>query len=218
MILRYYGHSLFTLSLESGIVVATDPYGAYRDYPRRKLRADIVTVSHHHHDHDAVDMIEGHPTIYDQAGKFCPAPDLTLIGVETKHDQVNGAQRGNNLIFIIEAEGLHIVHMGDIGHLLIDSQRRMIGSPDVLMVPVGGVFTTDAEAAAANVRLLNPRVTIPMHYRTQYSQDMPIQTEEPFLALMRHNPEPMPLCRLTLGDISERPPVIRMAIVPPNDA
>lgn len=212
MILRYYGHSLFTLTLENGTVILTDPYGSFYDYPRHSFDADIVTVSHQHHDHNAVDMVRGAPTVIDNPGVASPMPGLILTGVASKHDAANGAKRGDNIIFIMEAEGLKLVHMGDIGHVLTDRQRHQIGTPDVLMIPVGGNFTTDAETAVENVRLLRPRVTIPMHYQTKFDRDMPIQTEKPFLSLMHAQPDPMPLCRFTKGDLNQRPSVILMAV------
>jgi L-ascorbate metabolism protein UlaG (beta-lactamase superfamily) len=212
MILRYYGHSLFTLTLENGLVILTDPYGDFCNYPRARLGANVVTISHHHFDHDSVAMVVGNPTVIDGAGVHAPAAGLVITGVPSKHDERGGARRGDNLIFVIEAEGLKIVHMGDIGHTVDDRQRNAIGTPDVLMLPVGGTFTTDAAAAAENVRLLRPRVAIPMHYRTRYNTEMNIQTEKPFLELMKAAPTPIPLCRITKGDIGERPPVILMDI------
>lgn len=212
MILTYYGHSMFTLTLENGMTILTDPYGDFYQYPKHRLTADVITVSHHHHDHDAVEMVEGHPQIFDQAGVFVPANDIILTAIPSKHDASNGVQRGDNLIFSIETEGLKIVHMGDIGHHLTARQRMSIGTPDVLLIPVGGYYTIDAAAAADTVRLLRPRVTIPMHYSTIYSAGTPIEDEKPFLTLMNANPKPMPICRLSFGDMSERPSVILMDI------
>ncbi len=212
MILRYYGHSLFTITLENGLVILTDPYGDFYDYPRTRLSANVVTISHHHFDHDSIAMVVGNPTIIDEPGVHAPATGLIITGVPSKHDDRNGARRGDNLIFVIEAEGLKLVHMGDIGHVVGDRQRHAVGTPDVLMLPVGGTYTTDAAAAAENVRILRPRITIPMHYRTRYNAEMTIQTEKPFLDLMKADPAPMPLVRLTKGDIGERPPVILMEI------
>jgi L-ascorbate metabolism protein UlaG (beta-lactamase superfamily) len=218
MLLRYYGHSLFTLTMESGFVLLTDPYGDFFDYPHHRLKADVVTVSHHHRDHDSLEMIVGQPTVVDQEGVSSPVSGLLITGVPSKHDAQNGQKRGDNMIFVIEAEGLKLVHLGDLGHVLNERQRNAIGRPDVLMTPVGGTYSTDAAAAAENVRLLRPRVTIPMHYRTQYDEQMPIDTEEPFLQLMGANPTPMPLCRLTKGDLQERPEVLLMAVLGANSA
>lgn len=218
MILTYYGHSMFTLALENGQTLLMDPYGDFYQYPKHRLPADMVTVSHHHHDHDAVEMAEGHPQIFDQAGVFAPARDVILTAIPSKHDAVNGAQRGDNLIFVIEAEGLKIVHMGDIGHRLTTRQRLSIGTPDVLLIPVGGYYTIDASMAAETVRLLRPRVTLPMHYRTIYTKEMPIDDEKPFLSLMNAAPKPMPVCRFSYGDMSERPNVMLMDITTSSSA
>lgn len=212
MILRYYGHSLFTIQLESGYTILTDPYGTFYDYPQRPLQADLVTVSHHHHDHDALDMVTGYQTVLDRAGHYEPSAGLTAMAIPCWHDDMQGQKRGPNLIFVLEAEGLRIAHMGDLGHTLDAALVKAIGTIDVLLMPVGGTYTVDARAAVQNVALLRPRVTIPMHYRTRFSMDMPITDEKPFLTLMGISPEPMPLVRLTKGDISERPPVLLMQV------
>lgn len=214
MILRYLGHSMFILAMENGFTLVTDPYGSFYTYPKRNMRADAVTVSHYHHDHDAIECISGDPFILDQAGVVSPVAGLSVTGIESQHDAEGGAKRGRNLIFVIETEGLRIVHLGDLGHILLPRQRKAIGKPDVLMSPVGGTYTTDAFAAFENVRLLKPRITVPMHYRTPFSDEMPIDTEEGFIALFGEMPEPMSVCRLTKNDISERRPLLRMAVTP----
>lgn len=216
MIVRYYGHSLFTFTLESGTVLLTDPYGAFYGYPQRTLHADVVTVSHHHHDHDSLAMVSGKPVVIDLAGAHSPAPGVKVTGTPTWHDGEGGSKRGGNLVFVIEAEGLRIAHLGDLGHVLAERQRAAIGPVDVALVPVGGLYTTDAAVAAQNVRLLAPRLTIPMHYRTPYDPDMPIETEAPFLALMGVKCEPLPLLRLTAGDLGERPAVLLLAVTDPD--
>jgi L-ascorbate metabolism protein UlaG (beta-lactamase superfamily) len=214
MILRYYGHALFTLQLESGYTILTDPYGSFHDYPVRMLQADLVSVSHHHFDHDALGMVAGKPVVLDTEEPFLPAQDVCVRTVASWHDARHGALRGPNLIFVFEAEGLRVVHLGDLGHVLSAEQAKAIGTPDVLLTPVGGTYTTDAAGAARNVALLHPRVTIPMHYQTRYSMDLPITDEKPFLQLSGADPKPMALCRFTSGDISERPPVMLMQVTP----
>ena len=212
MIIRYYGHSLFTMTLENGFTILTDPYGDFYQYPKRTLRADVVTVSHHHHDHDSLNIVTGQPVVLDKQGVFTPARGVVITGVPSKHDAQSGAQRGDNLIFTVEAEGLRLTHLGDLGHVLTAAQRQAIGTPDVLFTPVGGYYTTDAQTAFENVALLKARIAIPMHYRTAFDMEMPIDTEKPFLALMQATPLPMRVCRLTKPDLSERPAVILMAV------
>lgn len=184
MILRYYGHALFTITLKDKTTILTDPYGRFCRYPRRSLDADIVTISHHHYDHDSLEMVQGRPFVVDEAGYYLPKDDIVLMGVSSYHDNHTGLRRGKNIIFVIEVEGLRIVHLGDLGHLPDEQQQEKIGTPDLLMIPVGGTFTLDASRAKQCVDMLKPRTTIPMHYQTRYSEDLGIATEQEFVQLM----------------------------------
>lgn len=211
MILRYWGHSFFTMTLESGTVIAFDPYGDFYAYPKRHIRADVCLISHHHHDHDGVELIEQGAQIIDTAGTHRMA-DVNIVGVATWHDEVQGAKRGANTFFVVEAEGMRIGHAGDLGHVPDARQLRQIGPLDVLMLPVGGYYTIDPKTALRVRDLLRPTVTIPMHYRTQYDEEMPIASLADFLALAQAEDTQMPLARIAGADASERPPVITLAI------
>jgi L-ascorbate metabolism protein UlaG (beta-lactamase superfamily) len=191
MLLRYFGHSLFTVTLSCGTIILTDPYNRFCRYPRRELKADIVTISHHHYDHDALEIVKGKPAVLDEAGYFLPADGVVVTGVPTYHDNHIGARRGKNIVFCIEAEGVRLVHLGDLGHLPDDAQREAIGRPDVLFVPVGGTFTLDAARAAQCVELLKPRMTVPMHYQTRFSMDLGVAPVTEFLQLMHACPKPV---------------------------
>lgn len=210
MIIEYYGHSMFCLTLADGVKIIMDPYGAVGTYPKRTLSADICTVSHHHFDHDAVETSEGSPVIIETEGVHTPKDGIRITGIPTFHDETNGSKRGSNLIFVIEADGLKIVHLGDLGHLLSNTQVAAIGKPDILMLPVGGYYTIDASTALQVMKQLQPAVTIPMHYQTSASMDMPITPVADFLQLLPISPEPMKLCRITPEDIAERPAVLWM--------
>lgn len=211
MIIRYYGHALFSLSLESGKEIVMDPYGALYGYPSRTLPADVCTISHHHFDHDGVSMLTGTPVLIDTQGVHHPLPDVVITGIPSFHDEAGGAKRGQNLIFVVEAEGLRIAHLGDLGHPLDDAQLAAVGTPDILMVPVGGHYTIDAATALQLIRAVSPRVAIPMHYRTKASgADVPIAPVADFLKLAKVSPEPMRLLRVTAGDVGERPPILLM--------
>lgn len=213
MILKYYGHAFFTVSLENGKVIALDPYGEFYDYPKRCLKADYCLVSHHHHDHDGVEKcLEPGVEVIDTAGVHKPGSDVTVRSVATWHDDRQGALRGSNLIHIIEAEGLRIAHAGDLGHLPDAQQLKQIGRVDVLLVPVGGYYTIDAQTALELCRLLQPVCAVPMHYRTKYDPDMPVAELKDFLALTKAEDTQMPLVRITKADLLERPSVITMAI------
>jgi len=213
MILRYMGHAFFTMTLESGTTIAFDPYGDFYDFPKRKVQADICLMSHHHHDHDGVGCIADGAQMIDQTGTT-KAKDVRIIGVPTWHDEAQGAKRGPNTFYVVEAEGLRIGHAGDLGHVPTAEQVRQIGRLDVLMLPVGGFYTIDGETALEVCRLLQPVTMIPMHYRTKYDEDMPISTLADFMKLAKAEDTQMPLVRIVKEDVLERPQVMTLAIQP----
>ena len=212
MILTYEGHSFFTLALESGPVIAFDPYGDFYAYPKRAVRADVCLISHHHHDHDGVASLLPGAQFIDRPGRYRPLEGVTVLGVPVWHDEKQGALRGPNTFFVVEAEGMRLGHAGDLGHLLERETLRKIGPLDVVMMPVGGYYTIDAETVAENVRRLGAAVAIPMHYRTVYDPEMPIAELEAYLRLTDAENQQMPLLRLTKGDMDQRPSVITMQI------
>ena len=152
--------------------------------------------------------LTGEYKIIDTAGKVQPAPDVRLTGIFCCHDHHNGAHRGQNLLFVLESEGLRIAHLGDLGHIPTPAQVRELGRVDVLLLPVGGYYTIDAQSAAALCHRVQPRMIIPMHYRTQANADWPIAPVEDFLSAMDAQDAPrMPLLRVTAKDLSEQPRV-----------
>ena len=92
---------------------------------------------------------------------------IEISGIEVFHDESSGAERGKNTIFKMKIDGMNVVHLGDLGHALSEGDVKDIGSVDVLFVPVGGYFTIDAAAAEAITKTLNPKVVVPMHYKTE---------------------------------------------------
>lgn len=212
MILRYYGHSLFTLTSDEGKVLLTDPYGEFYDYPTHELFADVVTVSHQHHDHNSIDMVTGAPVIVEELGEQI-ARGISITGFQTYHDDVKGLKRGTNTCYLIEMDGLRFLHLGDLGYELGEDEIKAFGNVDVLMIPVGGFYTLEPEKAADVMKRIDAKVTIPMHYRTDYSSNMPIQPVERFLGLAGGAKEPVPMLRLTKEDISEREPLIVMDVI-----
>ena len=181
MIIRHIGHAEFLIETESGMRIVTDPYGEGCGYPVRKIRADAALVSHEHHDHNAVENLEGLQTIIDREGIYTLAADVRVMALKGYHDDVQGAMRGKTLLFLLEAEGLRIVHLGDLGCRLNEEQTRLLARPDVLMIPVGGFFTIDGKTARETADVLQPAVTLPMHYKTKYNADWPISGPEDFL-------------------------------------
>lgn len=208
MLIRYRGHAEFLL--QSGQTrMLTDPYDDHVGYRTENTEADFVTVSHGHGDHAYTQKVTGDPVIVNRTGTCCPAPGVTLTGIESVHDDKDGTLRGQNIIFVAEWEDLRIVHLGDQGTALTEEQLGLIGTPDILFIPVGGFFTIDGGQAAAIVRQLKPRITIPMHYKTKVNASWPIGDESAFLQAMGvKDIQSMPLIRVTKGDISCQPGVV----------
>ena len=183
MLIKHIGHAEFLIETESGVRIVTDPYDASCGYPLQKITTDVVFVSHHHHDHDAVENLKGEPRIIDTAGSFTPESGVKITAVRGFHDDAGGSKRGETLLFLIETEELRIVHLGDLGCALSAEQLEILKAPDVLMIPVGGFFTIDGKQAQETAAQLDARIILPMHYRTEYNKDWPISGPEAFLSL-----------------------------------
>lgn len=182
MLFQHIGHAEFLIENENGVRIATDPYDASCGYPLHSVYADIALVSHHHHDHDAVDNLKGKPLVIDTAGVSMPEAEVKITAIRGFHDDAGGNKRGETLLFLIETEGLRIVHLGDLGCAPDSEQLEILKKPDVLMIPVGGFYTIDAVQAKETAAQLGARIILPMHYRTEYNRDWPISDPEPFLS------------------------------------
>lgn len=210
MLIRHIGHAEFLIETESGVRIVTDPYDGSCGYPLRKVAADIALVSHHHHDHDAVDTLTGEPRVFDSEGEYTPEPDVRITAVKGWHDDAEGAKRGGTLMFLIRAEGLRVVHLGDLGCGLDESQLEQLKNPDILMIPVGGFYTIDGKQAAETAERLHARIILPMHYKTQYNSDWPITGPEPFLAAFAEQEisRGAEALRVAAGDLECHPRVV----------
>jgi L-ascorbate metabolism protein UlaG (beta-lactamase superfamily) len=167
MKVKYLGHATFVITSNKGVRIITDPYETTPDltYGEITESADIVTVSHKHFDHGNVAAVRGNPVVINRAGRS-EAKGIEFNGIASYHDEAGGSLRGDNIIFCLELDGVRVCHLGDLGHRLDDKQLKEIGSVDVLLIPVGGVYTIDAKVATEVCDQLKPRVIIPMHYRT----------------------------------------------------
>lgn len=208
MLILHHGHSEFLLETADGFRILTDPFDAHVGYPMKKVACDAVTISHGHGDHCFVEKAEGSIVVADEQGVTHLASHVKAIGVPCFHDECKGQKRGKNLVFVLEAEGLRIAHLGDLG-AWDDALVEAIGHVDILLVPVGGYYTIDAASAAKLCRRITPRIIIPMHYKTEVNADWPIAPVDDFLALMNAQDAPrMPLLRVTKEDLSEQPALI----------
>ena len=200
MKITWLGHACFAVESE-GWRIVLDPY-TMDTYPPLHTYGNAVFCSHGHADHNYAEAVE-----LRRGGR----DSFTVETVATFHDEKGGALRGGNLMHILRAEGLTVVHCGDLGHFPTEEQLAAITNADALLIPVGGFYTIDAKTAYDAVQAVRPRMVIPMHYKTAVNADWPVTDEKPFLRLMgAENVSPMPLLRVTKQDLSEQPALALM--------
>jgi len=167
MKIKWLGHACFLITSKGGLRIITDPYtvGEGINYSPIEEAADIVVVSHEHDDHNNVGAVQGKPEVVKGSGTKT-AKGIGFRGVATYHDTSQGKQRGLNTVFCFNLDDIKFCHLGDLGHLLSPGQVSEIGAVDILFIPVGGFYTIDAVDASRVCDQLNPKVTIPMHFKT----------------------------------------------------
>jgi L-ascorbate metabolism protein UlaG (beta-lactamase superfamily) len=177
--IKWLGHASFLITSSTGIKVITDPYAIEERlrYGEIKESADIVTVSHDHHDHSNVNTVRGNPEV---ARGTTEIKGIQVKGIHAYHDEAQGEKRGKNTIFYLKVDGVKVCHLGDIGHQLDSQHIAEIGEVDVLLVPVGGYYTVDATTAGLICKQLKPKVIIPMHFKTSKCT-FPISSVDNFL-------------------------------------
>jgi len=165
MKIEWIGHACFRLTAQDGTVVITDPYDESVGIEMIPLKADLITMSHEHHDHCETSMIVGSPVIA-RGPQLAGVGSVTARAVNSWHDDVQGKKRGFNTVRIFSADGLKIVHMGDQGCMPDEDVLEAIMQADVMMIPVGGTYTVDAAGAKAIIERAKPRCVVPMHVKT----------------------------------------------------
>ncbi len=171
MKIKWYGHSAFLVTTDQGVKIILDPYesGAYGGqlaYEKIRDQADIALTSHDHADHNDTKGLPGSPQVV-KGGGLKKIKGVTIKGIPAYHDPSKGSERGENTIFLLTVDGIQICHLGDLGHALSEKELGEIGPVDILLIPVGGYFTIDAEEATRVVDQVKPKVVIPMHFKTE---------------------------------------------------
>jgi L-ascorbate metabolism protein UlaG (beta-lactamase superfamily) len=164
MEITYLGHSSFRLKTKTSVVIC-DPYDPKKvglKFP--KYDAEIVTVSHEHDDHNYVSGVREVRKVVSGVGEY-EISDVSIIGLPSYHDEKEGVERGKNVIYVIESEGIRLCHLGDLGHTLSDKTVEEIGEVNILFIPVGGVYTIGPEDAVKVVADIEPNIVIPMHFK-----------------------------------------------------
>lgn len=168
----WLGHACFVLESD-GCRAVLDPY-SFECYPPLSIEAHEVFCSHGHRDHNYTDGVR---LLAPRKSAF------TVTKIETFHDDAQGTLRGMNTMHLLEAEGLRVLHCGDLGHPLDAAQLAQVGRCDALLIPVGGYYTIDAKAAKTLTDALGARVVVPMHYRHGEYGLREVGGVEDFLAL-----------------------------------
>jgi L-ascorbate metabolism protein UlaG (beta-lactamase superfamily) len=160
----WYGHACFSIS-SRGVTVLTDPVPKSSGYDIGNPSADIVTVSHRHTGHAALDLVQPGYRLIDGPGEY-EIQEVFINGIQTYHDGERGAKLGKNTVYVFEVDDLVICHLGDIGHVLTEQQVELVSSVDVLLVPAGGGPTITPAQAAEIIAQVEPGIVIPMQFRT----------------------------------------------------
>lgn len=183
MKIKWYGHAAFQITTDEGVRVIIDPYesgafGGALSYGKITDEAEIVLTSHDHDDHNYTKDIKGNYKHINKAGAYSER-GLEIEALPCYHDPSKGKERGNNLIFVIDDGKLRIAHMGDIGHILAQDTVKKMGRIDILLLPIGGFYTIDSGEAGKIMQDINPKITVPMHYKTPKC-DFPIAGVDAF--------------------------------------
>lgn len=210
------GQSLFKLKGKNAQVVI-DPFDP--EYTGLKLpkdlTADMVLISHEHEDHNNSKAIStplgSKPMVFKEPGEYEVA-GVVVSAINAFHDNSEGSDRGKNIIFHLMIDGLNIVHLGDLGQSeLSEQQLTQLGEVNILLVPVGSVYTIDSKAASNIVSQLEPKIIIPMHYKIE-GLKFELEGVEGFLKEMGvENITPVPKLSMSREKLPEEPQVILLA-------
>ncbi len=184
MRITWLGHSCFLLEDSKGRKLLTDPFDTTLGYEVYKDSVDVVTISHKHFDHNYSSKLKGNYKIIDKVGMFYVC-DIPIKGIPSYHDKDKGAKRGDNIIFTFKIDGYALCHLGDLGHTLSNDDMEVIGNVDILFIPVGGNYTLSGKEASEVTEKINPKIVIPMHYKTP-QVSFPLEGVETFLMYMKN--------------------------------
>ncbi len=210
MDIYWYGQSCFKLKGKEATVIIDpfDPEFTGLKLPK-DMDADIVLKTHDHQDHNNVRAVTGDSRLFEGPGEY-ESKGVVVTGVASFHDDSKGAQRGLNTMFSVTMDGLNVVHLGDLGQsALTEEQVNEIDRVDILLIPVGSIYTIDAKAAAGIVSQLEPKIITPMHYGGVEGLKFPLDPVEKFLKEMgAEGVEPQPKLSITKDKLPEEPMVV----------
>ena len=206
MDIKWFGQSCFEIK-NKNVTVITDPYNDDIGLKLPKLKANIVTVSHNHYDHNNVARVEKANPGKEVFVADTPGGDevegVLIEGISTFHDDKKGAGLGLNTIFEMKINGLTVCHLGDLGVSLTDEQVDNLDDIDILFVPVGGTYTLDAKGAVEVIEQIEPRMVIPMHYKTEGLNIKELEGVEKFIKELGVDAEKMDSLKIEKKDLPQ---------------
>jgi L-ascorbate metabolism protein UlaG (beta-lactamase superfamily) len=173
----WHGQSAFTL-VGDAATVFIDPWGDMSGLASRGIEwnyppieppasVDLLIVTHEHRDHNAVEIIDGEPTLVRSLAGTHESPLGNVVAIASEHDGVAGTERGANTIVVFDLDGIRVAHFGDFGQAALrPEQRAHLDGIDLLFIPVGGGYTIGGAQAAEIAKDLAPSWVVPMHYKT----------------------------------------------------
>lgn len=166
MEITWYGHSCFRITDRGQATVVCDPFDSdLAGYQPLKLKADIVTVSHDSPKHNFLKGVKGEFYFIDGPGEY-EIGSVFITGLRTDNKKKNGTDQIPNTLYLIDYNGINIVHLGDLQNVPTQTQVESLGPVHIALVPVGGFDSLNATKASEVISLFEPNIVIPMHYAT----------------------------------------------------
>jgi L-ascorbate metabolism protein UlaG (beta-lactamase superfamily) len=201
----WHGQSFFEISTKDTkneeLKIAIDPFDKSIGLKIPKVEAQILLITHNHSDHSNKKAINGNPFLIESPGEY-ETKGVYVKGVQGFHDDSQGKEKGKVVFYIIEVENIKICHLSDIGQKELTSEQiDQIGNIDILMIPVGGVYTLDAKQAANIISQIEPKIVIPMHYQVP-NLNLKLNSLDQFLKeIGSPNVEPQKKFKIKISDI-----------------
>lgn len=211
MEITWFGQACFRLKGKTASVIIDpfDPDIVGLKLPK-DLTCDIALQTHDHPDHNFLKAIPPNALKITGPGEY-EAKSIAISAISVFHDNKEGTERGKNIVYNVEIDGLNIVHLGDLGHFLTQEQLDAIGNCDILLIPVGGTYTIDSKRATEVVSQLEPKIVIPMHYALE-GLKFPLESVENFLKEMAaENIEAQPKLSITKDKLPEELQVVLLS-------
>ena len=185
----------------------TDPFGPKVGHSMGRPTADIVTISHPSENHANVDGVGGEFKLVNGPGEY-DLHNIAITGVQTRRLDENGSPAGVNTVYLMEMDELVICHLGELGKKLTESEAESMPDVDILLVPVGGIGTLNAPQAVEVISQLEPRLVIPMHYRTE-GVALELETVDRFVReIGAGSVQPQPRVNVTRSSLPESTQVV----------